>query len=131
MPRREQQPLIWTLGTLVPAFAHVRKTLAKEPRELGSVGGRYVAVRHVPKCAVQVAASISQTDDHYTNAPPTAEIGALSCQSFGAKGVSDSARSIGHGDRRARLTASGSLSMTRSSVAAGPLTRRVPCSHFR
>ena len=34
-------------------------------------------------------------------------------------------------DNNARLTASGSLSITRRRVAAGPLTRRVPCSHFR
>ena len=32
---------------------------------------------------------------------------------------------------RARRTALGSCWMTRRSVAAGPLTRRVPCSHFR
>ena len=31
----------------------------------------------------------------------------------------------------ARRTALGSCSMMRRSVAAGPLTRRVPCSHFR
>ena len=31
----------------------------------------------------------------------------------------------------ARLTASGSCAMMRRRVAAGPLTRRVPCSHFR
>ena len=31
----------------------------------------------------------------------------------------------------ARLTASGSCWITRRSVAAGPLTRRVPCSHLR
>ena len=34
-------------------------------------------------------------------------------------------------DSRTRRTASGSLSITCSRVAAGPLTRRVPCSHFR
>ena len=34
-------------------------------------------------------------------------------------------------DSNARLTASGSFAITRRSVAAGPLTRRVPCSHFR
>ena len=31
----------------------------------------------------------------------------------------------------ARLTASGSCWMTRKRVAAGPLIRRVPCSHLR
>ena len=31
----------------------------------------------------------------------------------------------------ARLTVSGSCWMTRKRVAAGPLTRRVPCSHLR
>ena len=34
-------------------------------------------------------------------------------------------------DSNARLTASGSFSITCRRVAAGPLTRRVPCSHFR
>ena len=33
-------------------------------------------------------------------------------------------------DDNARLTASGSFWITRNSVAAGPLTLRVPCSHF-
>ena len=37
-----------------------------------------------------------------------------------------------HGDASsARLTALGSCAMMRRRVAAGPLTRRVPCSHFR
>ena len=35
------------------------------------------------------------------------------------------------GDNNARLTASGSLAITCRSDTAGPLTRRVPCSHFR
>lgn len=35
------------------------------------------------------------------------------------------------GDSNARLTASGSLAITCKSDTAGPLTRRVPCSHFR
>ena len=34
-------------------------------------------------------------------------------------------------DSKARLTASGSLRITSSSAAAGPLTRRAPCSHLR
>lgn len=36
-----------------------------------------------------------------------------------------------HAGSNARRTASGSFWITRRSAAAGPLTRRVPCSHFR
>jgi len=36
-----------------------------------------------------------------------------------------------HHVSNARLTASGSRWITRRRVAAGPLTRRVPCSHLR
>ena len=48
-----------------------------------------------------------------------------------AKGDAEKMRAFSQAEDSARLTASGSFWITRNSIAAGPLTRRVPCSHLR
>ena len=66
------------------------------------------------------------SDSHGTS---SLSAGAVAPSGNGVEGEQDRARQ--RDGSSARLTVLGSFSMMRRRVAAGPLTRRVPCSHFR